>query len=95
MGVIIFCSNQAEDRKYSCTREGCGSVGTKVEIEHIASSPVGMKITCDSELIGIEGRKLVFKVEAYDSKGLIGKGIHERFIVENEKFQEKTNKKLS
>ena len=38
-----------------------------------------MKITCDSELIGIEGRKLVFKVEAYDSKGLIGKGIHERF----------------
>ncbi len=43
----------------------------------------------------IEGRKLVFKVEAYDSKGLIGKGIHERFIVENEKFQEKTNKKLS
>ncbi len=51
--------------------EGCGSVGTKVEIDHVASSPVGMKITCDSELIGIEGRKLVFKVEAYDSKGLI------------------------
>lgn len=74
--------------------EGCGSVGTKVEIEHVASSPVGMKITCDSELTAIEGRKLVFKVEAYDSKGLIGKGIHERFIVENEKFQEKTNKKL-
>lgn len=74
--------------------EGCGSVGTKVEIDHVASSPVGMKITCDSELIGIEGRKLIFKVEAYDSKGLIGKGIHERFIVESEKFQEKTNKKL-
>lgn len=74
--------------------EGCGSVGTKVEIEHIAPSPVGMKITCDSELIAIEGRKLVFKVEAYDSKGLIGKGTHERFLVENVKFQEKTNKKL-
>lgn len=48
--------------------EGCGSVGTKVDIEHVASSPVGMKITCDSELIEIEGRKLVFKVEAYDEK---------------------------
>ena len=70
--------------------EGCGSVGTKVDIEHVASSPVGMKITCDSELIEIEGRKLVFKVEAYDEKGLIGKGTHERFIVENKKFQEKT-----
>ena len=68
--------------------EGCGSVGTKVDIEHVASSPVGMKITCDSELIEIEGRKLVFKVEAYDEKGLIGKGTHERFIVENKKFQE-------
>ena len=74
--------------------EGCGSVGIKVEIEHLASSPVGMKIKCDSELIGIEGRKLIFSVEASDEKGIIGKGIHERFIVENEKFQEKTNKKL-
>ncbi len=74
--------------------EGCGSVGTKVDIEHVASSPVGMKITCDSELIEVEGRKLVFKVEAYDEKGLIGKGTHERFIVENKKFQEKTDNKL-
>lgn len=75
--------------------EGCGSVGTKVDIEHVASSPVGMKVTCDSELIEIEGRKLVFKVEAYDEKGLIGKGTHERFIVENKKFQEKTDNKLA
>ena len=75
--------------------EGCGSVGTKVDIEHVASSPVGMKITCDSELIEIERRKLVFKVEAYDEKGLIGKGTHERFIVENKKFQEKTDNKLA
>ena len=75
--------------------EGCGSVGTKVDIEHVASSPVGMKITCDSELIEIEGRKLVFKVEAYDEKGLIGKGTHERFIVENKKFQEKADNKLA
>ena len=75
--------------------EGCGAVGTKVDIGHVASSPVGMKITCDSELIEIEGRKLVFKVEAYDEKGLIGKGTHERFIVENKKFQEKTDNKLA
>ena len=74
--------------------EGCGTVGTRVEIEHVASSPIGMKITCDSELTAIEGRKLVFKVEVYDSKGLIGKGTHERFIIESEKFQEKTNRKL-
>lgn len=73
---------------------GCGTVGTKVDIEHVASSPVGMKITCDSELTAVEGRKLVFRVEAYDEKGLIGRGTHERFIVESQKFQEKTNRKL-
>ena len=78
----------------SYLNEGCGSVGIKVEIENLASSPVGMKIKCDSELIGIEGRKLIFSVEASDEKGLIGKGTHERFIVENDKFQEKTDKKL-
>lgn len=76
-------------------QEGCGTVGIRVEIEHVASSPVGMKIICDSELTAIEGRKLIFKVEAYDSKGLIGKGIHERFIIESDKFQEKTNQKLN
>ena len=74
--------------------EGCGTVGIKVEIEHVAASPVGMKITCDSELIAIEGRKLIFSVETNDEKGLIGKGTHERFIIESEKFQEKTNRKL-
>lgn len=74
--------------------EGCGTVGIKVDIEHVASSPVGMKITCDSELVVVEGRKLIFSVEAFDEKGLIGKGTHERFIIESEKFQEKTDKKL-
>lgn len=74
--------------------EGCGTVGVKVDIEHVASSPVGVKITCESELVAIEGRKLIFQVEASDEKGLIGKGTHERFIVESEKFQEKTNHKL-
>ena len=53
-----------------------------------------MKITCDSELVAIEGRKLVFHVEAFDSKGMIGKGTHERFIIESEKFQQKTDSKL-
>lgn len=74
--------------------EGCGTVGIKVDIEHVAPSPVGMKITCESELVAIEGRKLIFSVEASDEKGLIGKGTHERFIIESKKFQEKTDKKL-
>ena len=52
-----------------------------------------MKVTAESELIAIDGRKLTFKVTAFDEVGKIGEGIHERFIINNEKFQAKTNSK--
>ena len=74
---------------------GSGSVGTLMNVKHVAASPVGMKITCQSELESVEGRKLTFKVEAYDEAGLIGEGTHERFIIVNSKFQEKADKKLA
>ena len=74
--------------------EGAGSVGTLMNVEHVSASPVGMKITCKSELVEVDGRKLVFSVEAYDEKGLIGRGRHERFIIQNEKFQKKAEEKL-
>lgn len=74
--------------------EGMGTVGTLMNVEHIAASPVGMKITCKSQLVQVEGRKLVFQVEAFDTQGLIGKGTHERFIVVNDKFQKKADSKL-
>lgn len=71
--------------------EGDGSVGTELNVKHVAATPIGMTVTCESELVEVDGRRLVFKVEAYDEVGLIGKGTHERFIVNNEKFQSKTN----
>lgn len=70
------------------------TVGTKVDIEHCSATPVGMKITVKSRLIEVEGRKLVFEVEAFDEKGKIGFGKHERFIINTEKFMNKTNSKL-
>ena len=73
--------------------EGDGSVGTELNVKHVAATPIGMTVTCESELIEVEGRRLVFKVEAYDEVGLIGKGTHERFIVNNEKFQNKADNK--
>ena len=73
--------------------EGCGSVGTLLNVKHLAATPVGMQVTCESELVEIDGRSLVFTVKAYDEKGLIGEGTHERFIVQNEKFLAKTNAK--
>ena len=74
-------------------QEGEETVGTLVEITHNSATPVGMKVYCESELIEIDRRRLVFKVSAYDERGLIGEGTHERFIVNGGKFQQKADAK--
>ena len=73
--------------------EGCGTVGTLLEIKHTAPTPVGMEVTCESTLTEVDGRRLVFEVIARDAKGVVGEGKHERFIIQNEKFQAKANAK--
>ena len=73
--------------------EGCGTVGTRLELEHSAPTPVGMTVTCESELTAVEGRKLVFKVSLHDEKGPVGGGVHERFIINNAKFAAKAESK--
>ncbi len=71
--------------------EGEGTVGTKLEVSHDAPTPLGMTITAETRLVEIDGRRLVFEVEASDGIDIIGKGRHERFIIRNERFQEKAN----
>ena len=74
--------------------EGMGTVGISLNVEHVAPTPVGMKVRCETELVKVDGRKLDFKVEVYDECDLIGKGTHIRFIVKNDKFHVKANGKL-
>ena len=74
--------------------EGQGSVGTSIDIKHLAATPVGMYVRCESELVEVDGRRLVFNITAYDEKDKIGEGTHERFIISNDKFQSKVNSKL-
>ena len=68
---------------------GFETVGTHVNVSHVSATP-----ECDSELIGIDGRRLTFKVVAQDTHGIIGEGTHERFIVNVARFQAKTDTKL-
>ena len=70
------------------------TVGTELNISHVSATPVGLEVRAQAEVTAVEGNAISFKVEAYDEAGLIGKGTHERFVVENEKFQAKANKKL-
>lgn len=69
------------------------TVGTRLEISHLAPTPVGMKVWCESELIEEDGRKLKFAVKVYDEAGLVGEGVHERFVVDREKFMAKAQAK--
>ncbi len=56
-------------------------------------TPVGMTVTCESELVAVEGRKLTFKVSLHDEKGPVGGGTHERFVVNDAKFAAKAEAK--
>lgn len=73
--------------------EGFGTVGTKLELEHTAPTPVGMQVSCESELTAVEGRKLVFAVRLFDERGPVGGGVHERFVVNDQKFSAKAEAK--
>ncbi len=74
--------------------DGWTSVGISLDIQHKAPTPLGMKVRSSVEIIKVDGRKLVYEVKAFDEKEEIGRGIHERFIVESEKFCSKAMGKL-
>ena len=72
---------------------GEGSVGTLVNIKHLAPTPLGMTVECESELTEVDGRRLVFNITVRDDKDIIGTGTHERFIINNERFSAKASSK--
>ena len=69
--------------------EGNTTVGISVNIKHLKASPVGALIRCDATLIEVDRRRLVFEVKCFEGETLIGEGIHERFVVDSEKFMGK------
>ncbi len=74
--------------------EGSDTVGTLLNVKHLAATPVGMTVQAEAELIEIDRRRLVFSVKAWDEVELVGEGTHERFIVDMEKFTNKCNSKI-
>jgi len=69
------------------------TVGTHIDVSHEAATPPGLEVTASVELMEIDGRRLVFAVEAHDGVDLISKGRHERFIINTEKFNAKVGAK--
>ena len=70
------------------------SVGTLMNFEHTAPTPVNLKYWAEVEISEVDGRKIIFEVATFDERGEIGRGRHERFIVNREKFQAKADSKV-
>ena len=72
---------------------GEGTVGTALDVRHVAATPIGLRVRCETELIEVDRRRLVFRVRVSDPFGVVGEGTHERFIIQYEKFMKKVNEK--
>jgi len=87
--MIAMMEKTCLDSVLPFLEKGQDTVGTYVDVSHCSATPVGMRVWCDSELVEIDRRRLVFKVAAYDEGGLIGEGRHERFIIDVKRFMDK------
>ena len=80
--------------RMSSTVPGHQSLGTVLDIRHIAATPVGMRVTASAIVERVEGRTIYFRVEAHDERELIGDGRHERVVVNVARFDERVQRKL-
>ena len=71
------------------------SLGTRLDISHIAATPVGMRVRATAEVVHVEGRTIRFRVRAEDERELIGEGDHERVVVNVARFDERVRKKIA
>lgn len=91
--MIGWMENAALNAVKAALPKGYDTVGTAVNISHMAATPVGMKVRIVAELIEVSGKALKFKVKAYDEIDKIGEGTHDRAIVEVDRFLKKVNSK--
>lgn len=91
INLIELTCAQSVQNELEC---GQTTVGTHLDISHDAATPIDMLTTCTSTLTKIDGRALTFEVEVVDDLGIVGRGTHERFIVDESRFTAKANAKL-
>lgn len=92
--MIALMEGTAQEAVQNLLEDGRGTVGTRIDVRHLAATPVGMEVTCTAEVTEVDRRRIVFTVKAKDEKEVIGEGIHERFVIDNEKFFAKCRQKL-
>lgn len=74
---------------------GYQTVGTHLDVRHFAATPVGLRVRAEAELVKVDGRTLTFRLRAADEREDIGEGVHERLIINVERFDQRMQRKLS
>ena len=91
IALMEQAASELLDRKLPADRT---SVGISLNVKHTAATPIGLKIRADATITSIDGRKIIFEVRAFDEREEIGRGTHERFVVDRKKFQSKADGKI-
>ncbi len=88
--AMVALAEEAASRSVApYLNSGETTVGTLVNLEHLAATPVGMTVTAESRLVEVDGRRLVFEIHVRDQQGEVGRGRHERFVVNSDRFLQK------
>ena len=91
MIALMECAAANSVKPYLET--GKTTVGVSIEAKHVSATPLGMMVSCESELVEVDGKRLVFKITAFDKCGIIGTAKHERMIIDAKRFMEKATLK--
>lgn len=93
--MIALIEQAAQKSVQPFLEEGKGTVGTRMEADHLAATPIGEKIWAETELVSVDGRMLTFKAGVFSGKEKIGEAMHQRCIITVSRFLEKMNAKYS
>ncbi len=92
--MVALMEGAACDAIQNALGEDQTTVGTALNITHLAATPVGLEVRAEAEVTAVEGKVITFRIQAYDEAGEIGKGTHQRVIVNTQRFLDKTYAKV-
>lgn len=93
--MIMLMEMTSRDTIKRYLEQGFDSVGTEVNVKHLAATPLGMSVTFNAEILEVNDRRVLCKVEAFDEREKIGEGTHERFVINVERFAARLQTKLA
>ena len=84
--LVALMENAAVNAVQGALEQGQGTVGTRLDVTHDAATPIGMKVWAEAEVTAVDRKKITLSVKAYDETGPIGGGVHERFVIDTDRF---------